>query len=115
MEFVILGAVLGASCALLRRRVFLTVALSVLLAVIGTLGGRLLHIDPWMSTAVAFGSVAALQSVYVALSLTLLFVRFRKLIPPIQAAIGHRLRAELEIPRGLPPELSALVAQLKGV
>jgi acyl dehydratase len=115
MEFVILGAVLGASCALLRRRVFLTVALSALLAVIGMLGGTLLHIDPWMTAAVIFGSVAAMQSVYVAVSLTLHFVRFRKLMPPIQTAIGHRLRAELEVPRSLPPELSTLVAQLKGV
>jgi hypothetical protein len=115
MEFVILGAVIGASCSLLRRRVFLTVALSVLLAVVGTLGGTLLHIDPWMTAAVVFGSVAALQSVYVAVSLTFHFVRFRNLIPPIQTAIGHRLCAELEVPRSLPPELSALVAQLKGV
>ena len=33
-------------------------------------------------------------------------------MPQVQAAIGRQLRAELEAPRSLPPELDALVTQL---
>jgi hypothetical protein len=113
MAFVILGAVIGASCALLRRRLLLILALSALLALVATLGGTILHADRWMIAAMVFGSVAALQLTYVAVGLMLHLVRFRKLIPPIQTAIGRRLRAELEVPRSLPPELSALVARLR--
>jgi hypothetical protein len=52
------------------------------------------------------GSVIALRFVYVTVGLTLHLVRFGKLIPHVQTAIGDRLRAELEVPRGLTPELS---------
>jgi hypothetical protein len=62
--------------------------------------------------AQTLGYVAALQFVYVAVGLTLHLVRFGKLIPHAQTAIGDRLRAELEVPRGLTPELSVLVARL---
>lgn len=38
--------------------------------------------------------------------------RSRKLIPQVQTAIGQQLRAELEVPRTLSPDLARLVSQL---
>jgi hypothetical protein len=113
MAFVVLGIVIGGSCALLRRRVCTMMALTVLVAVVAALGGISLHSHPWVIAAQVFGSVIALQFVYAAVSLAVHLVRFRKLIPHVQTVIGRRLRAELEVPRNLPPELSALVAQLQ--
>jgi hypothetical protein len=34
------------------------------------------------------------------------------LIPEMEAAIGHQLRSELEVPRTLPPKKGALVIRL---
>jgi len=113
MAFVVLGIVIGGSCALLRRRVWAMIALSVLLAGIAALGGMSLHSHPWVIAAQVFGSVIALQFVYAAVSLAVHLARFRKLMPHVQTVIGRQLRAELEVPRNLPPELSALVAQLQ--
>jgi hypothetical protein len=59
------------------------------------------------------GSITALQFVYVTVGLTLHLVRFGKLIPHVQTAIGDQLGAELEVPRGLTPELSVLMARLQ--
>jgi hypothetical protein len=113
MAFVILAVVIGVSCALLRCRVLTMLVLSTLIAVVAILGGTILHAHPWMIAAGVFGSVTALQFMYVAVGLTLDLVRFRKLMPHVQTVIGRRLRAELEVPHSLPPELSALVAQLQ--
>jgi hypothetical protein len=49
----------------------------------------------------------------VTVGLTLHLVQFGKVIPHLRTAIGGRLRAELEVPRGLTPELSVLVARLE--
>ena len=113
MAFVALGVVIGASCALLRRRVYVMLALTVLLAMVSALGGISLHNHPWVVVAQVFGSVIALQFVYAAVSLVMHLVRFRQLIPHVQTVIGRQLRAELEVPRNLTPELSTLVAQLQ--
>ena len=66
MAFVALGVVIGASCALLRRRVYMMLALTVLLAMVSALGGISLHNHPWVVVAQVFGSVIALQFVYAA-------------------------------------------------
>ena len=59
-----------------------------------------------------FASVAAPQVAFVAVGLTRHLVLAMRLIPHVQAAIGQQLRAQLEVPRSLSPELAALVAQL---
>jgi hypothetical protein len=113
MAFVILGVVFGAFCALLRYGVLMMLALSALLAVGVVLGGIIFHTHIWAIAAEAVGSIAASQFTCVAVSLTRHLVHSRRLIPQVQAAIGQQLGAELEVPRSLPPELSALVAQLQ--
>jgi hypothetical protein len=113
MAFVILCALIGIARAVLNSGALLILAASVLLAVVATLGAVLLHAPPWGIAAVVFGSVAVLQSAYTAAGLTLHLVRFGKLIPPAQTAIGRQLGAQLEVPRTLPSELSVLVARLK--
>jgi hypothetical protein len=113
MAFIVVGVAIGAWCALLRHRVFMMLALSALLAPVVALICFGLHGHPWVIAAQTLGSVAALQFVYVAVGLTLHLVRFGRLIPGAQTAIGDRLRAELEVPRGLTPELSVLVSRLE--
>jgi hypothetical protein len=112
MAFIVVSAAIGALCALLRHRVFMMLVLSALLAPVVTLIGFGLHAHPWLIAAQTLGAIVALQFVYVAVGLTLHLVRFGQLIPHVQTAVGDRLRAELEVPRGLTPELSVLVAQL---
>jgi hypothetical protein len=113
MAFIIAGTAIGALCALFRRHAFMVVALSALLASVVALGGFALHSSLWAVVAQVCGSVIALQFVYVTLSLTVHLVRFGKLIPQVQKAIGDRLRAEIEVPHSLTPELSVLVARLR--
>jgi hypothetical protein len=112
MAFIVVGIAIGASCALLRHRVFMMLALSALLGPVVALIGFGLHAHPWVIAAQTLGTIVALQFVYVAVGLTLHLVRFGKLMPHAQTAIGDRLRAELEAPRGLTPELSVLVERL---
>jgi hypothetical protein len=111
MAFVI-GAIIGVVCALLRYRVLMVLPLGVLLAVATVLSGIVLHVHPGLIAAEVFGSIAAPQIAYVAVSLTRHLVRSRKLIQQIQAAIGQELGTELEVPRNLSPELAVLVARL---
>jgi hypothetical protein len=113
MAFLVLGIVIGASCALFRRRVATMLAGSTLLGAVVVLSGVTAHVSAWVIVAEAVGAITVLQFVYVAVGLTVHFVRFRKLIPHIQISIGRRLRAELEIPRSLPSELSALIGRLE--
>jgi hypothetical protein len=110
---IIAGIAIGALCALLRHRVFMMLALSALLAPVVALVGFGLQAHPWIIAAQTVGSITALQFVYVVVGLALHLVRFGKLIPHLRTAIGNRLRAELEVLRGLTPELSVLVARLE--
>jgi hypothetical protein len=112
MAFVVFGVAVGGLSALFRCRVFMMIALSALLAVGTVLTGIIFHTHPWVIVADTVGAIVALQFTYVAASLTHHLVHSRRLIPQVQTAIGGRLGAELEAPRSLPPELSALVAQL---
>jgi hypothetical protein len=100
MSFILAGIAVGAFCALLRLRVFAMLALSALLALVVALVGYGLHANPWVIVVLTIGSITALQFVYVAVGLTLHLIRFGKLIPHAQTAIGGRLRTELEVPRG---------------
>jgi hypothetical protein len=118
---VFVGVTLGLLCAVLRVRYPGLVLLprGALLASGTALSGILLHAHPLTIAAEIFGSVAASQLTYVAVSLTRHLVRWRtppsRLIPHLQAAIGRKLRTHLEVPRRLPAELSELVAQLEQV
>ena len=119
---VFLGVTLGLLCAILRVRypALVLLPLGALLAAGTALSGILLHAHPGTIAAEVFGSVAASQLTYVAVSLTHHLVRWRTppshLIPHLQAAaIGRELRTHLEVSRGLPAELSELVAQMEQV
>jgi uncharacterized protein (DUF2342 family) len=113
MASVIFGVAIGALCAFLRYRVLMMLPLGGLLAVGAVLRGIILHVHPGVIASEAFGSIAASQLIYVSISLTHHLVRSRKLMPKVQAAIGQELRAQPEVPRGLPPDLSALITQLR--
>jgi hypothetical protein len=66
----------------------------------------------WSVVVAAIASFTGLQlAYYAAVGLILHFSRVKTTIPGMQAAIGQRLGAELEVPRTPPPELSALVAR----
>ena len=67
---------------------------------------------PGVIVAEVFGSIAAPQFAFMAVSLADHYIRSTRLIPYVQVAIGRQLRTELEVPRSLPPELAALVTQL---
>jgi hypothetical protein len=112
MAFVALGVAIGGLSALLRYRVLMMIVLSALLAVGTVLAGFIFHTLARVIVAEAVGSIVVLQFAYVAVSLTHHLVHSRRLIPRAQAAIHEQLSVELEAPRSLPPELSALVAQL---
>jgi hypothetical protein len=58
------------------------------------------------------GSIAASQFTYASVSLTHHLIRPRKLMVEARSAIGRELRAELELPCSLPPELSLLITQM---
>ena len=113
MAFIIFGVAIGALCALLRYPVLVMVPLSASLAVATVLNGIITHAHPGVIAIEVFGSVAASQFLYASVSLMHHLVRSRKLVLEVQAAIGQELRTELEVPRNLSPELSALVTQLQ--
>jgi hypothetical protein len=113
MIFLVLGIGVGGLSALLRHRAPMVIALSASLAVGATLGEFLLHAEIWAVVAGALGSIVALQLSYVTVGLTSHVLLSRKMIPQAQAAIGQELQVKLAVPYGLPPRLSALVAQLE--
>jgi hypothetical protein len=112
MATVIAGIFVGAMCGLFRLRVFVLVPVSAILAVCSVASGIIAHADLWTIVIAVPVSLGAVQLAYAAVSLMLNFLRLRAVVPEMQAAIGQRLRAELEVPQALPPELSALVARL---
>jgi hypothetical protein len=114
MVFLISGIAIGALCAPFRYRIFMTIAFSALLAVGAVLAGIILHTNPWAVVAEAAGSIVALQFTYVAVGVTHDLIYSRRLLPQVQTAIGEQLGLELEVPRRLPPKLSALVGRLPG-
>jgi hypothetical protein len=113
MAFIIFGVAIGALCALLRYPVLVMVPLSGLLAAAAVLNGIVTHAYPGVIAIAVFGSIAASQLMHISVGLTHHLVRSRKLMLEVQAAIGQELRTELEVPRSLPPELSALITRLQ--
>jgi hypothetical protein len=113
MAFIVFGVVIGALRALLRCPVLVLIPLSGLLAAAAVLNGIIIHADTGIIATEVLGSLVASQLIYVSVSLTQHLVRSRNAMLEIQAAIGRELRTELEVPRGLPPDLSALVTRLQ--
>jgi hypothetical protein len=112
MAFVAVGASIGTLLALLRGRVLLVILVSAFFAMVVALCGLLLGYSLGVSALVGFGSVAAVQAFYLALGLTLDLLPAQNSMSQIQAAIGQQLRAELEAPSDLPPEMANLVSRL---
>jgi hypothetical protein len=112
MAIFILGIFVGAVCALFRLRVFAVVPLSIIFAMCSIVSGIIAHAYPWTIAVAVLGSLGAVQLPYAAVGLIFNFVRLRAVVPEMQSAIGQKLRAELEVPHTLTPELSSLVARL---
>jgi hypothetical protein len=113
MVFVIFGVAIGALCAVLRYPALMMLPLGGLLIGGAALNGIIVHAHPMVIATEVFGSIAASQFAYASVSLTRHLVRSREAVRQAQAAIGQELRAQLKVPRGMPSELSALVAQLQ--
>jgi hypothetical protein len=121
MVFVISGIAVaaGIACAFVRYPVFLLIAVCPLLAAGALLRGIHFGTPAWLIAVEVFGSIAAPQVTFMAVSLVhfvfrqyLARSRSSKLIPQVHTAIGQQLRAELEVPRALSPDLDRLVSQL---
>jgi hypothetical protein len=112
MMFVMFGVAAGVSWAFLRYPFLPLLPMGALLAIGAATTGIAFGTHPGVTAVEVFGSIAGPQFAFAAVSLTNHLVRSSRLIPQIQAAIGRQLRAQLEVPRGLPPELAALVTQL---
>ena len=112
MVFVALGAVAGLLLAVRRYPFFLLAPIVGFLAVGALLFGIIHGSHPGTIGLEVLGSVAAPQLVYLAVNLTADLTRSTRLIPHVQTAIGQELRAQLEVPRDLPPQMARLVTQL---
>ena len=121
MVFVICGIAVatGIGCVFVRYPVFLLVAACPLLAAGALLSGIRFGTPAWLIVVEVFGSIAAPQVTFMAVSLGhfafrryLARARSSKLMPQVRAAIGQQLRAELEVPRTLSPDLAHLVSQI---
>jgi predicted histidine transporter YuiF (NhaC family) len=113
MIFVAIGAAAGVLLALFRGHVLLAIVASAFFAAVVALFGLWLGHSFVQSALVGCGSIAAVQLCYMALGLALEPFRAENYIPQIQDSIGQQLRAELELPRCLPPKMANLVAQLE--
>ena len=113
LVFVAVGAAIGTLLALLRGRILVAILVNVFFAIVVALCGLLLGYHLGLSALVGFGCIAAVQVSYLALGLTLDLFPSDNVIPQVQAAIGQQLRAELEVPCDLPPEMASLVLRLK--
>jgi hypothetical protein len=113
MAFVIFGVAIGALCAVLRYPVLMMLPLGGLLAIGVVLNGIIVHAHLGVIATEVFGSIAASEFAYASVSLTHHLVRSKEMMLQAQVAIGQELRAQLEVPRSLPSELSLLMAQLQ--
>ena len=124
MLFVIhgVGVAAGIGCVFVRYPVFLLIiTVCPLLAAGALLSGIRFGTPAWLIVVEVFGSIAAPQVTFMAVSLAhfalrrylaLARARSSKLVPQVRGVIGQQLRAELEVPRTLSPGLAHLVSQL---
>ena len=113
MVFVAVGAPIGTLLALLRGRILLAILVNAFFAIVVALCGLLLGYHLGLSALVGFGSIAVVQISYLALGFTLDLFPSKNVMPQVRAAIGQQLRAELEVPCDLPPEMASLVLRLQ--
>ena len=113
MLFVMFGIAAGAACAFLRYPIIPLLPISAILAVGAVLTGIAFRSHPGVIAIEGFASMAAPQFAFLAFGLTYHLTLSKRLIPHVQTAIGQQLRAQLEVPRRLSPELADLVTQLQ--
>jgi hypothetical protein len=113
MLFVIFGVPVGALVALHRYPVFSLAPVVALFAAGAIVTGIATGHDPRTIGIEALGAVASTQLAYIATSLTVYLILSSRLLPTVRAAIGHELRTEFEVPRGLPPQMAVLVTKLQ--
>ena len=115
------GVAAGIGCVLVRYPVFLLITVCPLLAAGALVSGIRFGTPAWLIVVEVFGSIAAPQVTFMAVTLAHFALRrYRarararssKLMPQVRAVIGQQLRAELEVPRTLSPGLAHLVSQL---
>jgi hypothetical protein len=119
MVFVISGiaVAVGIGCAFVRYPVLYLIAACPLLAAGALLSGIFFGTSAGLIAVAVCGSIVAPQVSFMAVSLAHFgfrryLARSRKMIPQVQTAIGQQLRAELEVPHTLSPDLARLVSQL---
>jgi hypothetical protein len=115
MLFVIFGVPVGALVALQRYPVFSLAPVVALFAAGAIVTGIATGQDPRAIVIEVMGAIASPQLAYVTASLTVYLILSSRLLPTVQAAIGQELGAAFEVPRGLPPEMAALVRKLQPV
>jgi hypothetical protein len=113
MVFIAVGTAIGTLLALLRGGVLLVILVNAFFAIVVALCGLLLGYHLGLSVLVGFGSVTAVQVSHLAFGLALDLFPSKNFMPEVQAAIGQQLRAELEVPCDLPPEMTSLVLRLQ--
>jgi hypothetical protein len=113
MFFVIVGAAAGVFLALRRYPVFSLIPLVAFFAAGAIVTGIEAGHDPRTIGVEILGSVISPQLAYLAASVTAYLIRFSRLLPSVQAAIGRKLGTAFEIPSTLPPEMATLLTKLK--
>jgi hypothetical protein len=115
MLFVLVGAAAGAYLTSRSYTVFALFPVVVFCAAGAMLTGIVASNDPGIIAIEVLGAIASPQIAFVVASLRAYLRATSRLrfLQSMQAAIGHELRTELEVPRGLPPQMAALVIKLQ--
>ena len=113
MFFVIVGAAAGVFLALRRYPVFSLVPVVAIFAAGAMVTGIAAGYDPRTIGLEILGSVTSPQLAYLAASVTAYLIRFSRLLPSVQAAIGRELGTAFEVPSALPAEMATLLTKLK--
>ena len=115
MLFVLTGAAAGAYLTTRSYTVFALFPVVVFCAAGAILTAIAAGNDPRIIAVEVLGAIASPQIAFVVVSLRdcLRATNRLRFLQSMQAAIGHELRTELEVPRGLPPQMAALVIKLQ--
>jgi hypothetical protein len=115
MLFALMGAIAGAYVATRPYTIFALAPVVLFCAAGAMVTGMVAHHHPGTITIEVLGAIASPQIAFVAVSLRAYLKATSHLTMhrSMQAAIGDEMRAEFEVPRGLPPEMAALVGKLQ--